>query len=321
MIKKILSKIVVICLSAVAFTACYDVEDGYRTNYSESSATFTVAAKNMERGAVGDTIWYEINAQSNFDIKSIIIESSTSGSEGTGLYIKNGVNDPLIDHTFGTIQKNIKEFNLGYCYIISQDTVDVSLSFSLIDEEGKKSSSFKVLTVPAITRYNSITMYTNSNSKTDGFSTVDGMVYKKLAGYESITTDNVKVQESIDIVFIVSDNSAMFVAPYNGNFSSNFSVRNKTKLKKMESITATDFATLTNASLSNFIDTDEVNKGATSVSDVKVGDFIGFKTDFASANSYKYGIMKINSIHPANCDWYEGTSYMVEMEVVTQIEK
>jgi hypothetical protein len=321
MIKKLLSKIVVICLSAVAFTACYDVEDGYRTSYSESSATFTVAATNMERGAVGDTVWYEISAQSNVNIKSIIIESSTSGSEGTGLYIENGVNDPLIDHTYGTIQKNIKEFNLGYCYIISQDTVDVSLSFSLIDEEGKKSSSFKVLTVPAITRYNSIIMYTNSNSKTDGFSTVDGMVYKKLPGYESITTDNVKVQESIDIVFIVSNNSAMFVAPYNGNFSSNFSVRNKTKLKKMVSITATDFANLTNASLSNFIDTDEVNKGATSVSDVKVGDFIGFKTDFASANSYKYGIMKINSIHPTNCDWYEGTSYVVEMEVVTQIEK
>jgi hypothetical protein len=308
-------------MCVVAITSCNNVEDGYRIEYPESTADFTVTAKNLERGAIGDTILYDINAQSDFDIKSIIIESSTSGKEGTGLFVKGGDADPLIDHTYGTVQKNTKEFNLGYRYIVSQDTTDVTLSFKLIDGEGKKSASSKVLTVPAITRYSSITMFSNSNSKTDGLSTADGMVYKKLPSYEAITTDNVKVQESIDVIFIVSNNSAMFVAPYNGNFASNFSVRNKTKFKKMESINATDFANLTNASFSYFIDTDEVNKGATSVSNVKVGDFIGYKTDFASTNSYKFGIMKINSIHPANCDWYEGTSYVVEMEVVTQIKK
>lgn len=321
MIRKILSKIFVIGMFVVTFTSCIDVEEGYRVNYSESSATFTVMAQNLERGAIGDTITYKINAQSNFDLKSIIIESSTSGSEGTGLYIEDGNNDPLIDHTYGTIQRNTKEFKLGYRYIVSQDSVDVSLSFKLIDEEGKKTSSSKVLTVPSITRYSSITLYTNSNSKTDGLSTADGTVYTKLPSYEAITTDNVKIQESIDVIFIVSNNSAMLLAPYNGNFASNFSVRNKTKFKKMESITASDFASLTNASLSYFVDTDDVNNGSTSVSEVKVGDFIGYKTDFASVNSYKFGIMKINAIHPANCDWYEGTSYMVEMEVVTQIEK
>ncbi len=320
MIKKLYSKIILTSLCVAAITSCNNVEDGYRIDYSESTADFTVTAKNLERGAIGDTILYDINAQSDFDIKSIIIESSTSGKEGTGLFVKDET-DPLIDHTYGTIQKNTKEFNLGYRYIVSQDTVDVTLSFKLIDGEGKKSSSSKVLTVPAITRYNSITMYTNSNSKTDGLSTADGTVYKKLPTYEAITSDNVKVQESIDVIFIVSNNSAMFVAPYNGNFSSNFTVRNKTKFKKMESLNTVDFASLNNATFSYFIDTDEVNKGTTSVSDVKVGDFIGYKTDFASTNSYKYGIMKINSIHPANCDWYEGTSYVVEMEVVTQIKK
>jgi hypothetical protein len=321
MIKKILSKIVILSMFVFAFTACYDVEEGYRTDYDESSATFTVTALNLERGAIGDTISFDIGAQSNSDIKSLVVKASTSGGEGTGFYIKDGGTDPLIDHTYGTIQKNTKQLNLGYRYVVSQDSIDVSISFNLIDDEGKKAASSKVLTVPSITRYNSIKLFSNSNSKTDGLSTVDGVVYQKLPSYESITSANQAVQETIDIIFLVSNNSAMFVAPYNGNFSSNFSVRNKTKFKKMESITATDFASLTNASLSYFIDTDKVNEGPTSVSNVKVGDFIGFKTDFASANSYKYGIMKINSIHPANCDWYEGTSYMVEMEVVTQIEK
>lgn len=305
----------------IAFTSCNNVEDGYRINYPESTADLSVTPLKMERGAIGDTVLYKISAQSDVNIKSIIIGASTSGKEGTGLYLEEGVSDPLIDHTYGTIQKNTKNLNLGYRYIVSQDSVEVTISFSLIDEEGKKATSTKVITVPGITRYNSITMYTNSNSKTDGLSTADGTVYKKLSSYEAITTDNVKVQESIDVIFIVSNNSAMFVAPYNGNFSSNFTVRNKTKFKKMKSLNTDDFASLTNASFSYFIDTDEVNKGATSVSDVKVGDFIGYKTDFASTNSYKYGIMKINSIHPTNCDWYEGTSYVVEMEVVTQIKK
>jgi len=321
MIKKILSKIFIVGMFVLTFTACYDVEDGYRIDYSESSATFTVTALNLERGAIGDTIFYEIVAQSSSDIKSIIVESNSSGKEGTGLFVNDGETDPMIDHAYGTVQKNTKEFKLGYRYIVKQDSADVTLSFSLIDGEGKKSSSSKVLTVPSIIRYNSIKMYTNSNSKTDGFSSADGLVYHKLSNYESITTANQTVQETIDIIFLVSDNTAMFVAPYNGNFASNFSVKNKSKFKRMESITASDFSSLTNASLSYFIDKDTVNEGSTSVSEIKVGDFIGFKTDFASTNSYKYGIMKVNSIHPANCNWYEGTSYMVEMDVVTQIEK
>lgn len=321
MIKNLHSKILLIGMFVTIFTSCNNVEEGYRIDYAESTADFTVTPLNMERGAVGDTIYYEVKAQSDFNLKSIIVQSSTSGNEGTGFFIEQGGTDPLIDHTYGTIQKDTKGFDIGYRYIVSQDSVEVTLSFSLIDEEGKKATSTKVITVPGITRYSNITMYTNSNSKTDGLSTADGIVYRKLPGYESITSDNVKIQEAIDVIFLVSNNSAMFVAPYNGNFASNFTVRNKTKFKKMESISATDFAVLTNASLSYFIDTDKVNNGSTSVSDIKVGDFIGFKTDFASANSYKFGIIKINSIHPANCDWYEGTSYVVEMEVVTQIEK
>jgi len=321
MIKKLHNKILLIGMFVIAFTSCNNVEEGYRIDYSESAADFTVTALNMERGAIGDTIFYEIKAQSDFDLKSIIVQSSTSGNEGTGFYIEEGGIDPFIDHTYGTIQKGTKGFDIGYRYIVSQDSVEVTLSFSLIDKDGKKEASTKMITVPSITRYSNITIYTNSNSKTDGFSTAEGTVYKKLPGYESINSDNVKVQEAIDVIFLVSNNEAMFVAPYNGNFASNFTVRNKTKFRKMESITVSDFATLTNASLSYFIDTDKVNNGSTSVSNVKVGDFIGFKTDFASTNSYKYGIMKINSIHPANCDWYEGTSYVLEMEVVTQIEK
>jgi hypothetical protein len=199
--------------------------------------------------------------------------------------------------------------------------VNVTITFTMIDGEGKKSSAHSILTVPSIKRYSNVVLYNNSASKTDGFSTADGKVYKSLSTYESITAANQSVQETIDLIFRVNNNSAMLVAPYDGNFSSNFTVKNKTKFRKMKGITETDFAELTNASLSYFIDKDTVSNGSTHVSDIKVGDFIGYRTDFASANSYKYGIIKVNSIHPANCSWYDGISYMFEMEVVTQIKK
>jgi len=319
--KNLMHKIFAVGLLMISLTACYDVEEGYRTDYSESSADFSVIPLTLNRGAIGDTISFEINARSDFDMKSIIVQSSATGKEGTGYKIKPGANDPLIDHSFGTIKRNTREIGLYYHYIVSQDSIDVSITFSLIDEEGKKTSTQKILTVPSIVRYPNIVLYTNTNAKTDGFSTVDGKVYRNLPSYDAVSEVNQTIQESIDVIFIVSGNSAMFVAPYNGNFWTGFTVKNKTKFKKMNSVTTDDFTHLTNASLSQFIDADEVNTGTTWIGNVKVGDFIGFKTDFASKNSYKYGILKIKALHPANVEVYDGMSYMVEMDVVTQIEK
>lgn len=321
MCKRIINKIAMFSMLMVGLSACYDVEDGYRVEYAESPAQFNVSATTLNRGAIGDSINFSIQAQAQTDIKSIIVSSTLSGGEGTGFVIGNGKTDPFIDHTYGTVQKNTRNIDISYKYVVAQDTSNVKITFSLIDANGKKTSEFDVLTVPAITKYNKVILYTNSNSKTDGFSTVDGMVYHKLSDYDPVSTANNAVQESLDVIFIVSGNSAMLVGPYDGNFWSNMGIRNKTKFKKLVDMTASDFSGLTSASLSQFVDQGNVDKGTTNIADIKVGDLIGFKTDFASKNSYKYGIIKVNAIHPANCAWYDGVSYLIEMDVVTQIKK
>jgi len=321
MYKKLINKIAVTGMLMIGLSACSNVEDGYRIEYAESQAEFNVSTINLNRGAVGDSIMFSIQAQASTDIKSIIVSSSLSGAEKTGFVINQGKTDPFVDHAYGTVQKNTKNIDVVYKYVVSQDTSDVVITFSMIDGQGKKTKEFDVITVPAITRYNKVTMYSNTPAKTDGLSTCDGKVYTTLSNYDPVSTANKAVQESLDVVFIVSGNSALLVGPYDGNFWSNMKIKNKTKFKKLVNMTAADFNGLTNASLSYFVDQGQVDKGTTGVTDIKVGDFIGFKTDFASTNSYKYGIAKVNALHPANCAWYEGKSYLIEMDVVTQIKK
>jgi hypothetical protein len=302
-------------------SACYDVQEGYRVDYAESPAELNISPLSVLYGAIGDTLTFTIQAQAESEIKSMIVSSTISGKEGTGFYIPEGKNDPLVDHTYGTIKKGTRDFDLVYNYIVAQDTSDVTISFSLIDSDGKKSMDFKINTVPSIVTYKNVVLYTNSSSKTDGFSTADGMAYKQLANYEAITTANQAIQKSIDLIFIVSNNSAILAGPYDGYFSTNMKVRNKTKFRKLTDMTSADFDSLTNGTLANFVEQSQVRKGSTNVSDIKVGDFIGYKTDYASANSYKFGIIRINSIHPANCDWYQGKSYVIDMDIVSQIDK
>lgn len=321
MCKRIINKIAIISMLMYGLSACNDVEDGYRIEYAESPAEFTVSTITLNRGTIGDSISFSIHAQAQTDIKSIIVTSTLSGDEGTGFVIDNGKTDPFIDHAYGTVQKNTRNIDVNYNYIVSQDTGNVTITFSMIDGYGKKTSEFDVLTVPGITKYNKVTLYSNSNSKTDGLSTIDGVVYHKLADYDPVSAANNAVQESLDVIFIVSGNSAMLVGPYDGNFWSNMGIRNKTKFKKLVDMTPSDFSGLTSASLSQFVDQGNVDKGTTGIADIKVGDLVGFKTDFASKNSYKYGIIKVNAIHPTNCAWYDGVSYLIEMDVVTQIKK
>ncbi|MDP4276349.1 MAG: hypothetical protein Q8914_01830 [Bacteroidota bacterium] len=316
-----LLKFVLIGLLMSVMSACYDVEDGYRINYAESTAQFSVTPATVTRGAVGDTLRFTILAKAETDIKSVIVTSSLSGKEGTGFVVDSGKTDPLIDHTYGTIQKNTRQLELVYKYIVAQDSDNVMLTFSMIDGDGKKSASFEVFTVPSITSYSHVILYTNSASKTDGFSTADGTIYRALANYEAVTTVNQAVQESLDFIFLVSNGSALLAGPYDGNFSTNMKIRNKTKFKLLTDITTAAFDSLTPATLSYLVDLGKVDKGTTSISGIKVGDFIGYKTDFASTNSYKYGIIRVNAIHPSNCSWYDGVSYLIDMDVVSQINK
>jgi hypothetical protein len=302
-------------------SACYDVQEGYRVDYAESPAELNINSQSVLYGAIGDTISFTIQAQAESDIKSMIVSSTVSGKEGTGFYIPEGKTDPLIDHTYGTIKKGTRDFDLVYNYIVAQDTSDVTISFSLIDNDGKKTKEFKINTVPSIVTYKNVVLYTNSSSKTDGFSSADGVVYTQLANYEAVTAANQIIQKSIDIIFLVSNGSAILAGPYDWYFSSNMKVRNKTKFKILKDVSSNDFNNLSNGTLSSIVEKNQVGKGSTNVSNIEVGDFIGYKTDFASTNSYKFGIIRINSIHPANCDWYQGKSYLIDMDVVSQINK
>lgn len=317
----ILKNLFIVGLLIPSLTACYDVHDGYRIDYSESPAEFNVTPTSLTFGAIGDTISFRIEATAESDIKSIIVNTSISGMEGSGFVVPSGVNDPLVDHTFGTIEKHTRSITLDYLYIVAQDSLDSKITFSLIDGDGKKSMQHSIQVVPAIIRYPNVDLYTNTAQKTDGFSTSDGVAYRVLSNYESVTEVNKTVQESLDIIFTVNGGSAIIGAPYDWTFSSNMKIRNKTKFKKLTDITDTDFEGLTNGSLANFVESAKVEKGATALWNVQVGDIIGFKTDYASKNSYKYGIIRINALHPASCAWYPGLSYVVGMDVVSQINK
>jgi hypothetical protein len=305
-------------LLLIAAYSCENVEDGYEVNYKESSASFNVTLEKYDRGAVGDTVRFHIEASSDYDIKSLVITSSVSGSEKSGFEIDPTSADPLIDHAYGTIQEGIREFSIYYNYIIAQDTSDLSIVLTLIDEEGMKSDTQKVYTVPSIVKYDSVVMFTQTAAKVDGFSTFNGIVYHYLPDYGTVSEANLSVQESVDIIFIVNNDVASVVAPYNGSFENSFTVKNKTKFRLLKGVSNEDFDHLNNATVSLIAEDNDVGGGSTSLSNIKVGDIIGFKTDYASSNSYHYGMIRINAIHPVNSEYYEGVSYLFEMDVVTQ---
>ena len=312
--------IIILSVFSLAVTSCYDVNEGYRIDYDESSAEMTVTNIGYNYGAIDDTIIYTITIHANSDIKSLVIESSLSGASGTGFVLKDGSEDPFIDHAYGTMQDNIRDIDIFYYYIVGQDTTNVKTSFKMIDNEGVKSDTLKLYTVPSITGYSNVTMYTQNNSKADGFSTSDGIVYHYLPDYEAVSIINKVVQESLDMVFIVSDNSAMLVAPYNGNYWTSMAIKNKTLFKVMEHITSEEFDNLTNASMGYYTALNSIHsKGSTALWDLKVGDIVGFQTDYSSTNSYAYGMLRINAIHPTNSEWYDGKCYVMDMDVVTQI--
>lgn len=308
----------ILILIIISAASCDNVENGYRIDYMETPAQFIVSLLSSNRAAISDTVSFSIKVSSDYDIKSIVSVSTVSGGEGTGYFIDSAAVDPFVDHAFGTVQPGTREMDFIYYYVADQDTVDAKITFSLIDDYGKKSVSFDLIMVPSVVKYDSVVLYTNTSAYTDGFSTFDGTVYFDLSNYEDLTVANESVQESLDIIFLANASSSKLVAPYSGYFTSSMSVRNKTLFKIITGISNEEFDKLTNASLSEITELYEVKKGSTDIQDIRVGDIIGFKTDFASANPYHYGLLRINAIHPANVDHYAGTSYLIEMDVVTQ---
>jgi len=309
-------------LAFFIFSCSKNVEDGYRIDYTESPALLTVTPIGYSTGAINDTIHFAIQAKSDYDIKSLIVTSSVSGSGGSGFTVAQGSTDPLIDHSYGTIQKGTKEFTVNYDYIVTQDTADPAISFKLIDEFGEKSVKQTIVTLPSVKRYANINLFTSSSSRTDGVSTLDSSTYHDLAQYASETSVNKLIQKSIDIIFIVENDTAWIVAPYDGKFSADETfIKNKTRFKLLPNLKKTDFENLKSVSLSAITKNDSVKqKGLTSVP-VTVGSIVGFFTDYNSSNSYKAGILRVKAIHPSYCSWYTGKTYQIEMDIITQISK
>jgi hypothetical protein len=309
---------IILALILILVSSCENVEEGYRINYDETPAQFSVTLLSPNRGAISDSISFSIKASSRYDIKSLVVTSTVSGTNGTGYYTGKDMADPFVDHAYGTVQPGTREIDVIYYYVVSQDTVDANITFTLVDGYGKKAFEQELITVPPIVRYDSVVMYSQTSAKTDGFSTIDGMVYHNLSDYEDVTVVNESIQESLDIIFLSDELSSGLIAPYSGYFSSGMSVRNKTLFKSISGLTNEEFDNLTTASLSEITETNEVKKGTTDIQNIEVGDIIGFRTDYNSANPYHYGLLRINAIHPTIVDYYEGTSYLIEMDVVTQ---
>lgn len=319
--KNIPSRIAIYALLTLLFQSCYKVEEGYRGEYAESSADFVVTLETPAFGAIGDEILFSIMAKSEYDIRSIIVGAAkNAGGEGTGYVVNTGAS-PLINHAYGTVQDNTKELDLQYKYVMAQNESKIEMTFSLVDDEGIKTEKVTIYPVPEIVQYDDVSLCTNTSARTDGFSSVDGKVYHNMTLFAPVTETNTAVQKSIDFVFSTHDNSmASLVAPYDGRFTAVFANKNKTQFRLMKSMSDADFENLTNGYLAHFAQLDSIDHGSTNIGNLKVGDIVGFKTDFASANSFKYGILRINAIHPANCEGYDGLSFRMRMDVVTQKE-
>ncbi len=306
-------------IALIAFS-CENVTDGLDGDYDDSTADFSVQLLTEDRGAVDDTVSYLVTVTANSNIKSLYVDASTSGQNGSSFAVDED-NDPFVDHAYGTVQSGTKSISLRYNYIVGQDSVDVDLIFNLVDETGIVRDTQEVVTVPPITEYDDVILYSQGDKYVDGFSTSDGSVYHYLPDYEDYTTSNIAVQESIDLVFIVDNDSlAVLAGPYDGYFDSDFSEKNKTLFVLLDDLTSDDFDAITTASLSSITEDYAVKKGSSNLSDVWVGDVIGFRTDYASTNSYHYGILRVTAMHPTEVDYYEGTSYMMEMDIKVQTD-
>ncbi len=307
-------------LFVCSMVSCENVTDGYTVDYGASSAELSVTLQTSDRGSEGDIAVFHIVAQANAEIKSLIISSESDGAEGTGFVVDTTLgSDPLTDHIFGTIQPGTTDFALDYHYVFPSDTTDNTITFSLIDEEGIAEVEFDLEGIANITAYSNIALVALSSKYLDGFSTAEGSVYENVADYADETAANLLIQKSIDICFKVSsDGISHIFCPYHANFGVDFSNTNKTLFVHLDTLSSNDFDALTNITLSEITEAYEVKKGSPIIDSVQVGDIIGFRTDYASSNPYHYGIMRINAIHPTTVNRYDGNSYVVEFDILTQ---
>jgi hypothetical protein len=301
--------------------SCENVSEGYEVEYGGTSAKFLVSLTTPNIGSEGDESFFSLQAQSDNEIKSIVVSYYDEDQVGanTGYVVDSSITDPLLNHALGTIKPGTYSVDLGYKFVFPSDSAKNTIKFTLIDEEGKAEVEFDLKGIPNITRYDNVILVSQNPVLLDGLSSADGEVYTNLAEYKDLSATNLLVQEKIDINFGVNSNlTAKIFSPYNNSFGLGFSKKNKTVFKLLNDVTISELDTINNIGVSKITEANKVDKGATVIESVKVGDIIGFRTDFASANPYHYGILKINAIHPTNVERYDGASYLIEMDVIVQ---
>lgn len=319
-----MKKYIYLLVSILTFSlsiSCENVIEGYEIEYGETSAKFLVRLTTSNIGSEGDESIFSLQAQSDHEIKSVVVSYYDEDQVGanTGYIVDSSKTDPLLNHALGTIKPGVYSVDLGYKFVFPSDSIKNKIKFTLIDEEGKTEVEFDLRGIPNIARYDNVILVAQNSTLLDGLSTADGEVYTNLAEYKNLTATNLLIQKKIDINFGVnSDLTAKVFSPYNNSFGLGFTNKNKTVFKLLDDVMIAEFDTINNIGLSEITEANKVDKGTTVIESVKVGDIIGFRTDFASANPYHYGIIRVNAIHPTNVDRYEGASYLIDMDVIVQ---
>ena len=323
----IFSKSVLFILLFVVLASCDDlVEDGYRIDYPESDAVFTVEAMDYESGAAGNTVSYKLSVSSNQYIKSCVVQATNDGASGSGYDVgSDGFDDPFADHNYGTIKKEINSFVVKYDYIIPTDVNESKITFSVIDEKGKVSQEVSVNVVPEIKTYNSRELFARNDIFFDAFATIDGLVYPDIKNnYSQSSGEDIDVQEKIDIIYYydISANASVISSVDDNKVGLELQVENATRFKRMTDITEEDFYAITPASLVELTQDDSIAYyGSSQVRNIVVGDIVGFTTDLIATHSLKTGLLKVKGLHPTNVEHYEGTAYVMECDIVTQIDQ
>jgi len=319
-------KIGVSLLIILAAIACEPfAEEGYRVDYELSDAVIKVEPVAYEMGAASETISYEITCESSQNIKSLIVQSTNNGANGSGYDVSDTMyDDPFADHTYGTMKKNISKFKVKYNFIVPSDISKSLITFTLIDETGKVSVQRTIKVVQGIAKYSAKQLYAKDNQNFDALALSDGTVYKDIKLNYSVFSELSKsVQEKIDLIFYYDTNTrkAVIASPKSDMLGLTLSIENNTLLKKL-SMTDEVFDSLTTASLVENLASDSIQyKGFSQIEDIRIGDKIGFATDINSIESLKIGVLRVNSLHPTIIDHYKGTAYVMECDVVTQLKK
>lgn len=308
----------------IATTSCLDfVEDGIEVSYAESDATLTALPLANSNGAENEVIGFEIAANSNFDIKSLIVRTTIEGKNGSGFNVSDpDFDDPFADHNYGTIQPGTQNFKVRYDYIIPESINKSRITFILVDESGKKEVQQTVEVVPSITYHEGIVSYAKDNTFNDAIASAEGSTYFNIKGnYSSLTSENVEVQKKIDIIFYYDkDNkNAVIAAPASSRVDLELSVENNTQFKFLSLPEDTDLSEMSASTLDQL--TEEANlsaEGASTLNNLKVGQYIGFIADLNAVNSLKKGILRVEGLHPGSVPRYAGISYVLRCSMIVQ---